>query len=95
MRAASHWQGRGVRRVRHGGGVVSASTEERRHRIDDRDLVEQLAALEHERWSSWEKYRSKAALSTALARWRRLRDTPYHQLTEKEKDEKDDKEPED
>ena len=54
------------------------------------DLREKLAALEHERWSRWEKHREDASIGPSgeqnLARWRRQRETPYEQLTEQEKE---------
>lgn len=53
------------------------------------DALEALAALEHERWSSWERYREGKLAGTDaeeyLARWKRLRETPYEALTEAEK----------
>ena len=58
------------------------------------DIVEQLAAIEHARWAGWEKYREVCVTQVRRAgdaethedRWRRLRETPYDRLTEKEKE---------
>ena len=62
---------------------------------EDTKLIELLAAVEHERWSAWEKYREKCVTAnvghdsgaeTHEERWKRLRETPYAQLTEREKE---------
>lgn len=56
------------------------------------DLREKLVALEHDRWSRWEKYREKAAIGhhpsgePNLKRWYRQREMSYEDLTEVEKD---------
>jgi hypothetical protein len=58
------------------------------------DLIEILSAIEHDRWSGWEKYREKCVAEvsrpgdpeTHEQRWKRLRETPYSKLTEKEKE---------
>jgi hypothetical protein len=59
-------------------------------------LLEQLATVEHERWSHWQRYmHSKAAkrpdgsllIPPDLVRqWERQLATPYSELTEKEKE---------
>ncbi len=55
------------------------------------ELIEELAALEHERWSGWERYRDGAADDLHhsgeenLERWKRQRSTPYRDLSEAEK----------
>lgn len=49
------------------------------------ELVEALADLEHERWSGWEKYREGVA-DQKTERWKRLRETPYSELSEQEKE---------
>ena len=57
-------------------------------------LVEALAAVEHERWSGWERYRESCTASHLAhggdeapeTRWRRQRSTPYADLSEKEKE---------
>ena len=60
------------------------------------DLREQLAAIEHERWADWQRYmfglckRHENGTITIprglVARWERLIDTPYAELTEVEKE---------
>lgn len=60
----------------------------------EEEVVELLAALEHERWSGWEKYRARCTengagvpfIDKAIARWRRQRETAYADLSEKEKE---------
>jgi hypothetical protein len=59
------------------------------------DLVEALAAVEHERWSHWQRYlhsRCDRAEDGSLilpaelvARWERQMDTPFRQLSDAEK----------
>lgn len=59
-------------------------------------LVEQLAEIEHERWSHWQRYmHSKAERQSdgsllipaeLVARWERLSETPYSELTDNEKE---------
>tara|TARA_R110000868_G_scaffold128605_1_gene336774 strand:+ start:177 stop:614 length:438 start_codon:yes stop_codon:yes gene_type:complete len=58
------------------------------------ELREQLAAIEHERWSDWQKWchqviRENAPrndeLEAVLARWDRQIDVPYELLTDSEK----------
>lgn len=58
-------------------------------------LVEQLAAIEHERWSHWQRYmhdkaerREDGSLLVPVElvqRWEHQIDTPYADLTEEEK----------
>ncbi len=50
------------------------------------DLIESLAAQEHERWSRWEKWRAEATTPEAEARWAEQRETPYSQLPERSKE---------
>jgi hypothetical protein len=57
------------------------------------ELIEALAALEHDRWSGWERYREKVCTlkhhssgESNIDRWRRQRDTAYADLSEAEKE---------
>lgn len=60
------------------------------------ELIEKLAAIEHERWADWQKYmHSRCAKITGdsltipgilVKQWERQIKTPYKDLTEKEKD---------
>lgn len=60
------------------------------------DLREQLAALAHEQWSNWMTYMfslsdinkyGQATIPAALVqRWKRQMETPYAELSEKEKE---------
>lgn len=61
--------------------------------IKNPELREKLAALEHDRWSRWEKYRATVAGGmhssgdeTHEGRWLRQSTTPYADLTEAEKE---------
>lgn len=64
--------------------------------LTGKKATEILANLEHEQWSHWEEYRairlnSLQSLDMKLANdqlinWKRLREQPYSQLTEKEKE---------
>jgi len=49
-------------------------------------LIEDLAALEHDRWSRWESHRAQASNPENEARWKRQRETPYSELSEAEKE---------
>ena len=60
------------------------------------NLREQLAALEHERWSRWQRWMNDQCVSNEdgsltipaalVERWERQIATPYERLTEREKD---------
>lgn len=58
--------------------------------LNSAELLEALAHVEHERWSGWEKYRESCVTSkdkdTHEARWKKQRATPYHELSDKEKE---------
>lgn len=59
-------------------------------------LMEELAALEHRRWAHWQRYvhekgercpdGSVVLPAELVARWERLINTPYEELTNEEKD---------
>ena len=59
-------------------------------------LLEQLAEIEHERWSHWQRYMhekgevqpdgSLVISSELVARWERQMNTPYEELSEEEKE---------
>ncbi len=55
------------------------------HHYSEEDLIEALAALEHERWSGWERYRERASPEKEK-RWKRLRETSYTDLTDEERE---------
>lgn len=62
-----------------------------RERLQSKELLEKLAASEHDRWSRWESYREQAAElerdgETNETRWKRQRETPYEKLSESEKE---------
>ena len=60
------------------------------------ELLEDLAAIEHERWAHWQRFMheqgkrqpdgSLTLPADLVAKWDRLIDTPYGQLTEKERE---------
>ena len=60
------------------------------------ELLEQLASIEHERWSNWQRYMhgkcspgadGSLVIPAELARrWERLIATPYSDLTDEEKE---------
>ena len=49
-------------------------------------LIEKLSDLEHDQWSHWTKYMLDNLTDENIARWRRQIDTPYSELSEKEKE---------
>lgn len=49
-------------------------------------LREELAALEHEQWVRWTRHLLANGTPENIARWQRLCETPYEQLTEADKD---------
>ncbi len=60
------------------------------------ELLERLAAIEHERWAHWQRFMhehgkrqpdgSLLLPADLVAKWDRLIDTPYTQLTDKERE---------
>lgn len=68
----------------------------------DNELREKLAAIEHERWADWQRYVHSVCYENKgiggeptgeltipiefARRWERQIETPYHELSEKEKD---------
>ncbi len=64
--------------------------------LRDPRLLEELAAVEHERWSHWQRYLhaqcepgadgSLTIPADQVRNWTRQLNTPYAELTEKEKD---------
>jgi hypothetical protein len=60
------------------------------------ELLEEMAAIEHARWAGWETYREETLAKgerrnpddpeSHLERWKRQRETPYRDLSEKEKE---------
>lgn len=56
-------------------------------RLDDPELLEVLAAVEHERWSGWELYRELQAEDPEnVERWSQQRVTLYADLEERYKE---------
>jgi predicted exporter len=62
--------------------------------IDEAELRKKLAAIEHERWASWQIWCNRVirdavpdnpALEAVLKRWDRQIDLPYQYLSDKEK----------
>lgn len=64
---------------------------------DDRaELLEQLASIEHERWTHWQRFMHEQGQrqpdgslllpAELVAKWERLIATPYAQLTDKERE---------
>lgn len=64
--------------------------------IDEPALLEELASIEHERWSHWQSYMHEKAIrnpdgtltipADLVLRWERLMNTSYAQLTEAERE---------
>jgi hypothetical protein len=56
------------------------------HQSDfDCNLFERLAALEHEQWAHWTRYMLHNLTLKNIERWKRQIETPYHELTDEEK----------
>ena len=52
----------------------------------DAELLENLAALEHEQWAHWTEYMLDNLSAGNITRWREQINTPYDKLSEKEKE---------
>ncbi len=50
------------------------------------DVIEKLAELEHIQWAKWADHMLKNMTEENIKRWQRQVKTPYHELSEKEKD---------
>lgn len=49
-------------------------------------IYEKLAELEHEQWAHWTKYMLDNLTPENITRWKKQIETPYAELTEKEKE---------
>jgi hypothetical protein len=75
---------------------MPSSKDELPAALREETLVESLAAIEHERWSHWQRYLHAQCLqqpdgaltipTELVARWSAQMSTPYAQLSEAEKD---------
>lgn len=64
--------------------------------LESEQLIDELAAIEHERWAHWQRYvhehcerqqdGSLLIPAELAARWEAQIETPYVELTEREKD---------
>jgi len=54
--------------------------------MSDTPLIESLAAHEHEQWAHWMRYMTANMTPENMERWKRQMNTPYAELTEKEKE---------
>ncbi len=52
----------------------------------DRELMEKLADIEHERWSDWHKYMINNQTLDNIVRWAAQSVTPFEHLSEREKE---------
>ena len=50
------------------------------------DLIEQLANLEHKRWSSWMRWMFENLTDENISRWKQQMITPYAELPEHSKE---------
>jgi hypothetical protein len=64
--------------------------------LEDHALLETLAAIEHERWSHWQRYLHEQCIegkdgslvipASLVTRWSKQMETSYHALSEREKE---------
>jgi hypothetical protein len=54
--------------------------------MKDDDIIERLAALEHEQWAHWTRYMLANLTPENIIRWQRQMETPYPELSEGEKE---------
>jgi hypothetical protein len=50
------------------------------------ELLERLAAIEHEQWAHWTRYMLDNLTPENIERWQRQTETPYTELSEAEKE---------
>lgn len=50
------------------------------------DIIERLAAHEHEQWAHWTRYMLDNLTEKNIARWRQQIETDYQDLSESEKE---------
>jgi len=50
------------------------------------EIIEKIADLEHQQWAHWTKYMLDNLTDENIARWKKQIETPYSDLTEKEKE---------
>lgn len=50
------------------------------------DIIERLAAHEHEQWAHWTRYMLDNLTEENIARWRQQIEMDYHDLSESEKE---------
>jgi len=48
------------------------------------DILEKLAALEHQQWAHWTKYMLENMTPENIERWKIQIDTPYNKLSNRE-----------
>ena len=53
---------------------------------DMKELIEQMAELEHIQWAHWTAYMLDNLTPENVERWKRQIKTPYSELSEKEKE---------
>lgn len=68
------------------GGILKSYTEQLYEEFKEDKRREKLAELEHEQWATWTKYFLDNLTDENMARWKKQIETPYSELTEKEKE---------